>query len=125
MRLRGQTAKLENGTVRFPNDAPWLDAYLRELLGFPNARNDDQVDSTVFALAWITEHPEPGILTVYKQGAAHVATNKPTKIPVRIPGDVTHYYSITGKAYLIPPDRIVELTQEELIPALQAGAQKV
>jgi predicted phage terminase large subunit-like protein len=125
MRLRAQTAKLENGTVRFPNDAPWLDAYLRELLGFPNARNDDQVDSTVFALAWITEHPEPGILTVYKQSAAHVTTNKPTKIRVRIPGDVTHYYSITGKAYLIPPDRIVELTQEELIPALQAGAQKV
>ena len=38
----------------FPKEAPWLDAYVHELVGFPNAKNDDQVDSTVFALAWST-----------------------------------------------------------------------
>ena len=57
MRLRGQTAKIEGGFVSFPKEAPWLDVYLRELLGFPNAKYDDQVDSTVFALAWTTLNP--------------------------------------------------------------------
>lgn len=57
MRLRSQTAKIEGGFVLFPKEAPWLDTYLHELLSFPNAKYDDQVDSTVFALAWITENP--------------------------------------------------------------------
>jgi predicted phage terminase large subunit-like protein len=52
MRLHGQTAKIEGGFVLFPKEAPWLDANVLELVGFPNAKNDDQVDSTVFALAW-------------------------------------------------------------------------
>ncbi len=57
MRLRSQTAKIEGGFVLFPKEAPWLAVYLHELLSFPNAKYDDQVDSTVFALAWITENP--------------------------------------------------------------------
>src|SRR5262249_45422314 len=32
IRLNAQTAKIENGAVLFPTDAPWLDTYLRELL---------------------------------------------------------------------------------------------
>jgi predicted phage terminase large subunit-like protein len=52
MRLRGQTAKIEGGFVLFPKDAPWFNTYVRELISFPNSKNDDQVDSTVFALAW-------------------------------------------------------------------------
>ena len=61
MRLRSQTAKIEGGFVMFPKKAPWLDVYLQELLAFPNSKHDDQVDSTVFALAWITENPRwPG-----------------------------------------------------------------
>src|SRR6516165_11007216 len=125
MRLIAQTAKIENGTVLFPNDAPWLDAYLRELLGFPNAKNDDQVDSTVFALAWITEHPEPGILRAYRQQAAQITTSQSGTISLRFPGETTHYSSITGKVYLIPPNRIIEVTQEELGGALQSGAERV
>ena len=54
MRLRSQTAKIEGGFVLFPEDAPWLNDYLNELLSFPNCKHDDQVDSTVFALAWNT-----------------------------------------------------------------------
>jgi predicted phage terminase large subunit-like protein len=57
MRLRSQTAKIEGGFVLFPKEAPWLAVFLHELLSFPNAKYDDQVDSTVFALAWITENP--------------------------------------------------------------------
>jgi predicted phage terminase large subunit-like protein len=55
MRLCAQTAKIEGGFVLFPAAAPWLDAYLLELTTFPNSKNDDQVDSTVNALAWSTQ----------------------------------------------------------------------
>jgi predicted phage terminase large subunit-like protein len=60
MRLRGQTAKIEGGFVRFPKNADWLEIYLSELLSFPNAKTTDQVDSTVFALAWIGANPRWG-----------------------------------------------------------------
>jgi len=54
MRLHSQTAKIDGAFVLFPKEAPWLNAYLKELLGFPNSKHDDQVDSSVFALAWLT-----------------------------------------------------------------------
>ncbi len=44
---------MEQGLVHLPQEAPWLDAYLRELTSFPNGRHDDQVDSTTQALAWL------------------------------------------------------------------------
>ena len=53
MRLRAQTAAIEGGFVLFPKAPPWLQRYIEELISFPNSKNDDQVDSTVFALAWI------------------------------------------------------------------------
>jgi predicted phage terminase large subunit-like protein len=57
MRLRAQTAKIEGGFVLLPKEAHWLDTYLAELVTFPNSKYDDQVDSTVFALAWSTLNP--------------------------------------------------------------------
>jgi hypothetical protein len=60
MRLRAQTAKIEGGFVLFPKQGHWLEAYLRELISFPNSKYDDQVDSTVFALAWSTLNPYLG-----------------------------------------------------------------
>jgi predicted phage terminase large subunit-like protein len=57
MRLRAQTAKIEGGFVLLPKQAPWLEAYLHELISFPNSKYDDQVDSTAFALAWMTLKP--------------------------------------------------------------------
>jgi len=52
-----QTAKIEGGFVLVPKEAHWLDTYLAELVTYPNSKNDDQVDSTVFALAWSTLNP--------------------------------------------------------------------
>jgi predicted phage terminase large subunit-like protein len=73
MRLRGQTAKIEGGFVVFPKEAPWLDTYLLELLSFPNSKNDDQVDSTVFALAWSTLNPKfPGWTKESVEGLANL-----------------------------------------------------
>jgi predicted phage terminase large subunit-like protein len=51
MRLHAQTAaSFEGGFVLLPRQAPWLDAYVHELTGFPGTKYDDQVDSTTQAL---------------------------------------------------------------------------
>jgi predicted phage terminase large subunit-like protein len=63
MRLQAQTAKIEGGFVLFPKEASWLHTYLAELLAFPNSKYNDQVDSTVYALAWITSKPPSYNLT--------------------------------------------------------------
>ena len=55
MRMRAQTAIIENGKVWLPSDAPWLDDYLHELAMFPNGKYADQVDSTSQALKFIGE----------------------------------------------------------------------
>ena len=54
-RLLVQAPKIEAGQVLLPKDAPWLADYLSELLAFPNARHDDQVDSTSQALSYLSE----------------------------------------------------------------------
>ncbi|WP_228748265.1 phage terminase large subunit [Bradyrhizobium sp. BR 10289] len=51
-RLWIQQAKFEAGLVHFPRNAPWLSAFEAELLAFPQARHDDQVDSLSQALAF-------------------------------------------------------------------------
>jgi len=57
-RLRAQTALIESGSVLFPTvKSNWLDIYLSELLSFPAAHFDDQIDSTVYALAWLSHNP--------------------------------------------------------------------
>jgi predicted phage terminase large subunit-like protein len=52
MRMEAQSARFEAGQVYFPEQAPWLATLLHELLGFPNARHDDQVDSISQFLNW-------------------------------------------------------------------------
>jgi predicted phage terminase large subunit-like protein len=54
-RVVAQSAKIEAGHVHLPKDAPWLHDFLNELLGFPNARHDDQVDSVSQFLCWIQQ----------------------------------------------------------------------
>lgn len=44
-RLAKATVKLQSGDFLLPETAPWLDALRKELLGFPDATNDDQVDA--------------------------------------------------------------------------------
>lgn len=49
-RMEARASMFETGKVLLRADAAWLPAYKQELLGFPNARHDDQVDSTSQAL---------------------------------------------------------------------------
>lgn len=52
VRMEAQSAIIENGHVYLPQDAAWLDIYLRELMAFPSSKYDDQVDSTSQYLKW-------------------------------------------------------------------------
>ena len=51
-RMAAQSAKIEAGHVYLPREAQWLDNFLLEVLGFPQARHDDQVDSVSQFLKW-------------------------------------------------------------------------
>jgi predicted phage terminase large subunit-like protein len=52
MRLYGACPHIEAGGLILPAEAPWLADFERELLGFPNARYDDQVDALTQLLSW-------------------------------------------------------------------------
>jgi predicted phage terminase large subunit-like protein len=67
-------ARVARGEVFFPPSAPWLAEYTAELLEFPNAAHDDQVDVTAYASRvrsawWVDDQPLPN------QGAP--ARNRP------------------------------------------------
>lgn len=52
-RLAGVSAMIEAGHLLLPAEAPWLAELRSELLGFPNARHDDQVDALSQLLAYV------------------------------------------------------------------------
>jgi predicted phage terminase large subunit-like protein len=129
MRLHAQTAKIEGGFVLLPKEAPWLDTYINELVSFPNSKNDDQVDSTVFALASITPtgHQE-GWIQHYKNLSEQQSGNQSSKekmFPVRVPPGSSTYILITGRQVNVPENRIIEVTEEEFLPLRLLGARRV
>jgi predicted phage terminase large subunit-like protein len=54
-RLLTVSPAIESGRVLLPEDAPWLADLHHELVLFPNARHDDQVDSLSQYLTWERE----------------------------------------------------------------------
>lgn len=63
-RMSANSATIEAGSLLLPRSAPWLDAYISELLAFPTSKNDDQVDSTSQALSWGNPaRPRAGVLS--------------------------------------------------------------
>lgn len=127
MRLHAQTAKIEGGFVLFPKEAPWLDAYIHELVNFPNAKNDDQVDSTVYALAWFTLKTGGAwgwLKYMDNQVSREARANKIGMIRVWLPPPSTNYHLITGRQISVPEDRIVEMTEDEYMPLINGGARK-
>jgi predicted phage terminase large subunit-like protein len=53
-RLISQIDLFMGGSILLPKDAPWLEAFVAELLSFPG-RHDDQVDALAQGLAWRRE----------------------------------------------------------------------
>jgi predicted phage terminase large subunit-like protein len=67
MRLTAQAAHFHADVVHFREDAPWLDELMAELLGFPDVRHDDEVDSISQAVPtanprWLTAAANQPIL---------------------------------------------------------------
>lgn len=56
-RMSAGCALIEAGGLVLPVDAPWLDDFERELLGFPNGKNDDQVDALSQLISWVRDRP--------------------------------------------------------------------
>ena len=52
VRMEAQSARFEAGQVCLLKDAPWLGDFMHEILAFPNARHDDQIDSVSQFLNW-------------------------------------------------------------------------
>ena len=69
-KIRMSTASdvIENGQVYLPEQAPWLAAYVHEMVTFDNGKYDDQVDSTSQALNWYKSlASEPNLITYYRE----------------------------------------------------------
>lgn len=54
-RVAAVSAMIEAGKLLLPVRAHWLEAFEEELLGFPNAAHDDQVDALTQYLLWVRE----------------------------------------------------------------------
>jgi predicted phage terminase large subunit-like protein len=52
VRLEAVSAIIERGDVLLPENEPWLDIFLNELLSFPSGKHDDQVDAFSQLLNW-------------------------------------------------------------------------
>jgi Terminase RNaseH-like domain len=128
-RLENQTPKFESRFVHLPKQAPWLDIYVLELTTFPNARFDDQVDSTTHALAWDTEQmniPGIGLLHYYQQEAA-----KAERGSSESSGDVERVrciknrpstvYLMSGHAKTVPEDGILEVPPDDAAALKRTG----
>ena len=67
-RLQAQCSAIENGRVHLPEAAPWRAAYIHEMITFPAAKHDDQVDATSQALEFIAiGQRNLGLLLFYKR----------------------------------------------------------
>lgn len=61
-RMAGASGQIEGGQLLLPQDAPWLPEFKAELLGFPNARFDDQADALTQLLNWVLrQHGTSGL----------------------------------------------------------------
>jgi predicted phage terminase large subunit-like protein len=72
-RAHGVTSLFESGRVFFAKSEPWLQTYLHELELFPSSAFDDQVDSTVQALAYLRARQYEGGLGVVEHLKADAA----------------------------------------------------
>jgi predicted phage terminase large subunit-like protein len=55
LRAHAATPTCEAGRVYYDADAPWVEAFFRELMAFPSGKNDDQVDVLVHGINRLKE----------------------------------------------------------------------
>ena len=129
MRLNAQAAMIENGFVYLPSESHWLAEYLLEITTFPNAKYDDQADSTSQALSWIKQgQGEPGILGYYrlllKDQNATEAIGMVVMRPPPMVSCSTHY-TIDNHCINARADGTFLLTEQNAKPLFAAGWQRI
>ena len=72
-RVARVSSHIEAGRMFLPEDAPWLAAFLREVLAFPHGKFDDQVDAMAHFLYWTIQRdrrpPDSAGFYPYSRGA--------------------------------------------------------
>ncbi len=82
-RMQARAVLFETGKVVLPADAPWRATYLEELLGFPNCKYSDQVDSTSQALDWLQQRFSDDIAPVQRVRQRPPGRRRPPGSPRR------------------------------------------
>ena len=131
MRMHAQTAMIENGFVHIPESAPWLAEYLHEMTVFPNAKHDDQVDSTAQFLDWFKKpFPGQGIFELYRREDEKLKRQKepekrkpprPLNVRVKARPGIGAVQTFSGRHLTIGGDRIVEMSEEDAFYLIPLG----
>lgn len=75
-RLIAVSGIVESGAVSVPAESDWVDGFISEVVTFPNAANDDQVDAMTLALSWATAKPTASFNFEIPMGGARANTWK-------------------------------------------------
>jgi len=115
IRLNSVTPPIENGLVFVPTNAPWLEDYLHELMMFPAARYDDQVDSTSQALAnaFIFRSDGEGWMEFIRQELKAMREGDTPSIRVNCDDRGMQFHLITGRRPRREADGTFFMTAEE------------
>jgi predicted phage terminase large subunit-like protein len=128
MRLHAQTAMIENGFVRIPETAPWLDEYLHEMTVFPKGKHDDQVDSTAQFLDWF-KRPFPGqafFEFMRMQAERYQKPENPERHRVLLEGPIgMSVQTFSGRHLNVASDGTLELSADDAQPLIRDGWRKL
>jgi predicted phage terminase large subunit-like protein len=118
MRLQTCTGIIEAGLVLLPTQGPWVEEYLHELMMFPAARHDDQVDSTSQALAYFASENAgmEGWMEYMRQKLAQSRGEAIPTIRVNHTNLGMSFQLINGRMPVREADGSFFLTEEELAP---------
>ena len=129
MRLHAQTALIENGFVRIPEDAPWLAEYLHELTVFPKGKHDDQADSTAQFLDWYKNPgPNDGYFEWLRMEAEAIRGPQKVRKRVRVLLKGPPYMQVqtfSNRRLEVSPDGTIELSAEDAAPLIRVGWTKL
>ena len=129
VRLHAQTALIENGFVRIPEDAPLLAEYLHELTVFPKGKHDDQADSTAQFLDWYKKPgPNDGYFEWLRMEAEAIQDPGKDRKRIRVllkgpPGQQLQTFS--NRRLEVSPDGTIELSADDAESLIEQGWPKL
>src|SRR5690349_23773346 len=129
MRLHAQTALIENGFVRIPEDAPSLAEYLHELTVFPKGKHDDQADSTAQFLDWYKKPgPNDGYFEWLRMEAEAIQNPGKDRKRIRVLLKRPPYQQVqtfSNRRLEVSPDGTIELSADDAESLIEQGWPKL